>query len=235
MPDTTGVTSGARTTYFTIRIHELIPAFSGVRVVRSLVVCVMFCRSLTFCPLLVDHCIVCLTLSVFVFHCLSYIVCLSLSVLHCLSYIVCLCLSLSVFHCLSYIVCLSLSVLHCLSYISCLTLSVFHCLSYIVCLTLSVLHCLSFIVCLTLSVLHCLSFIVCLSLSVFHWLVGFDYLLFWYLQTYRNYGFFSMIPDVLFLLQGNWQVNFFLWLMRRSVWSSVNLYTEFSFYSNFRR
>jgi len=43
--NTTGATSGTRTAY-TSRTPELYPGFSGVRVTRSLVLCVMFYRSL---------------------------------------------------------------------------------------------------------------------------------------------------------------------------------------------
>jgi hypothetical protein len=42
-----GVTSGAGTDYPS-RAHEFIPGFSGIRVTRSLLLCVMFCRSLFF-------------------------------------------------------------------------------------------------------------------------------------------------------------------------------------------
>ena len=43
--NTTGVTSGARTAYPS-EAPEFTPGFSGVRVARSLVFCVVFCRSL---------------------------------------------------------------------------------------------------------------------------------------------------------------------------------------------
>ena len=66
------------------------PVFSGVRVIRSLVLCVMFVdRCLSFCPFSVDHCVVCLFLLAIVlsvFFCWP-LCCLSFSVDHC---VVCL-------------------------------------------------------------------------------------------------------------------------------------------------
>jgi hypothetical protein len=50
---------GAGTAYPS-RAPEFIPDFSGVRVIRSLVLCVMFGdRSLSFCPFSFGHCVVC--------------------------------------------------------------------------------------------------------------------------------------------------------------------------------
>jgi len=49
--NTTGATSGAGIAYPS-GAHEFIPVFSGVRVTRSLLFCVIFCRSLFVpCPL----------------------------------------------------------------------------------------------------------------------------------------------------------------------------------------
>ena len=38
---------------------SLVPVFSGVRIARALVFCVVFCRSLSFCPFSFGHCMVC--------------------------------------------------------------------------------------------------------------------------------------------------------------------------------
>ena len=55
----TGATSGARTTY-PPGAPELTPGFSGVRVTRSLVLCVCFVDPcLSFCPFSFGHCVVC--------------------------------------------------------------------------------------------------------------------------------------------------------------------------------
>jgi hypothetical protein len=66
--NTTGVTCGAETTNSS-RAFDFTPVFSGIRTVRSLVFCVMFCVSLfvllsftltTVCPfarLCIDHCL----------------------------------------------------------------------------------------------------------------------------------------------------------------------------------
>jgi hypothetical protein len=52
-------TSGAGTAYPS-GAPEFIPVFSGVRVTRSLVLCVGFVdRCLSFCPFSFDHCVVC--------------------------------------------------------------------------------------------------------------------------------------------------------------------------------
>jgi hypothetical protein len=57
--NTTGVTCGAGTGYPS-GIPDSIPGFIRVLVSRSLVFCVVFCRSLfAFCPFSLDHCIVC--------------------------------------------------------------------------------------------------------------------------------------------------------------------------------
>jgi hypothetical protein len=58
--NTTGATCGAETAY-TFGAFEFTPVFSGVRVARSLVFCVMFYRSLfaPFCAFSFGHCVVC--------------------------------------------------------------------------------------------------------------------------------------------------------------------------------
>ena len=54
-----GATSGARTAYPS-GVHEFTPGFNGVRVTRSLVVCVCFVdRCLSFFPFSFVHCVVC--------------------------------------------------------------------------------------------------------------------------------------------------------------------------------
>jgi hypothetical protein len=56
--NTTGATSGAGTAYQS-GAPELIPGFSGIRVTRSLVLCVRFVdRCLSFCPFSFGHCVV---------------------------------------------------------------------------------------------------------------------------------------------------------------------------------
>ena len=57
---TTGATCGAETAN-PCEAHEFSPVFSGVRVSRSSVFCIMFCRSL-FVLFLFGHCVVCLTI-----------------------------------------------------------------------------------------------------------------------------------------------------------------------------
>ena len=57
---TTGATCGAETAN-PCEAYEFSPAFSGVRVSRSSVFCIMFCRSL-FVLFLFGHCVVCLTI-----------------------------------------------------------------------------------------------------------------------------------------------------------------------------
>jgi hypothetical protein len=57
---TTGATRGAETAN-PCETHEFSPAFSGVRVSRSSVFFIMFCRSL-FVLFLFGHCVVCLTI-----------------------------------------------------------------------------------------------------------------------------------------------------------------------------
>ena len=56
--NTTGATSGAGTAYLPEHMISL-PVFSGVCVARSLVFCVVFCRSLSFCPFSFGYCMVC--------------------------------------------------------------------------------------------------------------------------------------------------------------------------------
>ena len=59
MINTTGVTSGAGTAHPS-RAPALTPGFSGVRVTRSLVLCVCFVDcGLSFDPFYFGHCIVC--------------------------------------------------------------------------------------------------------------------------------------------------------------------------------
>ena len=54
----TGVTCGVGTA-IPPRAPEFNPRFYWIRVARSFVFCVMFCRSLSFCPFSFEHCIVC--------------------------------------------------------------------------------------------------------------------------------------------------------------------------------
>ena len=57
--NTTGVTSRAETVHSSGAPDSPLPDFSGVRVGRSLVFCVMFCRSLFVLLSFLCHCIVC--------------------------------------------------------------------------------------------------------------------------------------------------------------------------------
>ena len=57
--NTMGATSAAGTAHFS-GAHEFIPVFSGVRVTRSLILCLCFVDCcLSFCPFSFGHCVVC--------------------------------------------------------------------------------------------------------------------------------------------------------------------------------